>query len=650
MRALRNGTWALLMATALLLAVPIGLLPPSQPASAASIEDLLAQSHAKVEALIARGDFKAASAASKQLVARARKRLQPDDARLVVYLAELAGLYDRLGKAAEAQATLDQAITLLDHGTKDSPVLSPALAELARLLAASGKPERAEVMVSRALAIAEDATGPDSPEVAGLRRQLADIFVQRGKVLEASIVRNSLTALSNAGSGVVQTGQGNKNVAADGEEMTRQPSAAESAQPPSPELDSGEQGGASQSEKSPAPKIAAAPPKPAPIPDVQPTAPALRKKGGSRHRSILAAPPPSAAAPQPSIAAAAAAEYHVVPVFYGTNRKSSEGISGVAFSSTESDALTFGMAMITVPTIHQVPQVERPWSLRVPGTDVEVTFETQDPAKHFTIKSIENLPQDQFIARAKSQLGQSQAYKGQALVFVHGFYNKFDDALYRTAQIAYDLQFDGATFMFSWPSAGTVDAYWTDRPKAENAGAKLRAFLTLVAEKTGATKVSVIAHSMGNLPLMEALDESITLDNQPSPVAAIDEIVLAAPDVGREEFTKLAQHMSHVRGGITLYAASNDLALEASRAVNHEARAGDIGTDGPLMVPRVDTIDATRASTQMFRLNHYYVAESSAILCDVEHILRGGVRPPSARSKILMSVQAVAGTYFAYRP
>ena len=52
----------------------------------------------------------------------------------------------------------------------------------------------------------------------------------------------------------------------------------------------------------------------------------------------------------------------------------------------------------------------------------------------------------------------------------------------------------------------------------------------------------------------------------------------------------------------------------------------------------------------MFRLNHYYVAESSAILCDVEHILRGGVRPPSARSKILMSVQAVAGTYFAYRP
>jgi esterase/lipase superfamily enzyme len=128
-------------------------------------------------------------------------------------------------------------------------------------------------------------------------------------------------------------------------------------------------------------------------------------------------------------------------------------------------------------------------------------------------------------------------------------------------------------------------------------------------------------------------------------------VVLAAPDIGRKEFTTLVEHMKKVRGGVTLYAASNDVALEASRTFfGSEPRAGDSGYGGPLLLPRVDTIDATRVSTQFFRLNHYYVAESSPILCDVEHLLRGGVRPPNERSKILALIKAEAGTYYAYRP
>ncbi len=37
---------------------------------------------------------------------------------------------------------------------------------------------------------------------------------------------------------------------------------------------------------------------------------------------------------------------------------------------------------------------------------------------------------------------------------MHGYNTSFDNALYRTAQIAYDLDFDGATFLYSWPSGG----------------------------------------------------------------------------------------------------------------------------------------------------------------------------------------------------
>ncbi len=633
------------------------------PAYAASIEDLLQAESEKVEALIAKGSFKAAVAPARTLVAKARRLLRKDDPRVVVYAAELADIIDRAGDPRRAQVVARAVSKIVANGVKDSPELSAGLATLARLLANAGNYDEAEKLLTRALALAEDTTGPGSAEVTGLQRQLADIYERHGRKAEAELLRQSLAAAAAATSAELSI-QRSANTSAAAKEDQKTLSVDEGGTGASKDEQAAQPAPSTEPEIAlPAPPPVTAPPepsdgavagKPAPAPAAKASpAPEVftpqSKKRTAARRAPSSAAPPAEPAPAPATAASAQAQYHVVPVFYGTNRKPTEGVASVAFSSSESEATTLGMAMVTVPLIHQVPQVERPWALRVPGTDIEITFEAQDPAKHFTIKSIENLPQDQFIARAKAQVAGSQTYKGQALVFVHGFYNKFDDALYRTAQIAYDMQFDGGTFMYSWPSAGTIDAYWSDRPKAKNSGAKLRAFLTLVATRTGATRISVIAHSMGNLPLLEALDETIAFD-QPSPSASIDEVVLAAPDIGRKDFTDLVSHMSHVRGGITLYAASNDLALEASRTLNREPRAGDIGTGGPLLLPHVDTIDATRASTQMFRLNHYYVAESSAIMCDVEHLMRGGVRPPNTRSKILATVKADTGTYYAYRP
>ena len=49
------------------------------------------------------------------------------------------------------------------------------------------------------------------------------------------------------------------------------------------------------------------------------------------------------------------------------------------------------------------------------------------------------------------RLQSSQSFKDHAVVFVHGYNTAFDYAVYRTAQIAYDLKFDGVPFLFSWP-------------------------------------------------------------------------------------------------------------------------------------------------------------------------------------------------------
>ena len=644
------------------------------PAHAASIEDLLQAESDKVEVLVAKENFKAAIEPARRLMAKARKLLKPGDPRLTIYAVQLADLHSRAGNTATAVATALAAAKLTARAEGDSAELVASLFQLAKLLAKNGKLDAAAQVLNNAIAIAEGDTGPDSPNVFMLQTGLVDVYKQLGRKAEAESLQQridatQLAAIRAGGDTQFQVVVPDRNAAPPAAPTTEAPSPSPPApaQPtpvtpeePSvgapapqavPDLGAGQGAPAPSSEPPPVDGASAAKPEAAPPPAKSEAAPTPRKKkAAARDESGGGKSAPPAAAAQPAIVIDPAAQFSVVPVFYGTNRKPSEGAARVSYSSAESKDLSLGVAMVTVPNTHVVPQLERPWELRVPGTEIVLSFEAQDPAKHFTLKSIETLTQDQFIARAKDRVAAAKTYQGQALVFVHGFYNTFDDGLYRTAQIAYDLQFDGGAFMYSWPSAGTLDAYRTDRPKAKAAGAMLRQFLTLVAKKTGATRVSVIAHSMGNLPLMEALDETVALDG-PSPSAAIDEVVLAAPDIGRKEFTTLAAHMKKVRGGITLYAASNDVALEASRTFfSGEPRAGDSGYGGPLLLPHVDTIDATRASTQFFRLNHYYVAESSPILCDVEHLLRGGVRPPNERSKILAAIKADAGTYYAYRP
>jgi len=53
--------------------------------------------------------------------------------------------------------------------------------------------------------------------------------------------------------------------------------------------------------------------------------------------------------------------------------------------------------------------------------------------------------------------------KRHVLVFVHGFNNKFEDAVFRFAQIVHDSGAEVAPVLFTWPSRGSVLAYGYDR-------------------------------------------------------------------------------------------------------------------------------------------------------------------------------------------
>lgn len=340
-------------------------------------------------------------------------------------------------------------------------------------------------------------------------------------------------------------------------------------------------------------------------------------------------------------------DWQVVPVFYGTDREVQAGGTRLQYNSERGRRLELGRAMVTVPKIHAIPNIERPWVVKIPYFDVTIYEQAEDPAKHFTVQDIRKLSEADFLDMVRRRIAASDRYRDHALVFVHGYNTSFDHAIYRTAQIAYDLKFDGAAFLYSWPSGGAVASYTYDRESAQASEPYMRRFLELVVKETGAKSVSIIAHSMGNQPLLDVLKDMRS--GGPGEVT-INEVILAAPDVDADNFANVAQRIEGISRGVTLYAAANDRALIVSRSFWRNPRAGDVPPTGPLIVPGVETIDITAVSTDSFSLNHSGYAENNDLLQDIGKLILSGLRPPEERLPALRRTPSPKGDYWRYTP
>jgi esterase/lipase superfamily enzyme len=377
-------------------------------------------------------------------------------------------------------------------------------------------------------------------------------------------------------------------------------------------------------------------------------APPSRGLGGAD--GAAGSPPPPVPPPAPVPAPVAEAEkkdgFDIVPVYYGTDRAEASTEKRLDYGANRGRKLALGQALVTVPKSHVQPTIERPWAIRIPYFDITLYEEAEDPERHFTMKELKAATREEFLAIVRARLAKSERYKDHALVFVHGYNTTFDNGVYRTAQIAYDLKFDGAPFLYSWPSGGGLASYTYDRESAGQAVPYMREFLDLVIKETGAKTVSVIAHSMGNQPTLQVLKD---IKASSPPGIVISQIILAAPDVDRDNFENIAKEIQGLANGITLYAAANDRALGASRRFHGGVpRAGDVPEGGPLVLPGVDTIDVTAVSTDSFGLNHSGYAENNALLNDLQLLIQTGERPPEKRVPLLEKIGTSLGDYWRY--
>lgn len=232
----------------------------------------------------------------------------------------------------------------------------------------------------------------------------------------------------------------------------------------------------------------------------------------------------------------------VVQVFYGTDRARTEKPNRIAYGIDRAQRLELGRAFVTIPMAHQVRSSARPWSIKRPYLSVTRLDAAEDARTHFAVSQIGALTYGEMRDLVAEQLNSSRDYKGHALVFVHGYNHDFDHALFRAAQIAYDLKFDGAPFMYSWPSGGSFTTYTYDRDSALQAEPYLRDFIDLLVEHSGAQHISLIAHGMGSEPLLRVLRG---LGRSSTGTPRNHQLILIAPDVDRAAFET---HAAQIKG------------------------------------------------------------------------------------------------------
>ncbi len=253
-----------------------------------------------------------------------------------------------------------------------------------------------------------------------------------------------------------------------------------------------------------------------------------------------------------------------VDLLVATTRAASPDL-GIMFSGERGDGVSLLAFGVSIPPDQrrQIGQVQ--WPQRLPA-DPENEFATLD------VTPLAGAPQ------AKSWLQQHLPASRRVLVFVHGFNTRFEDAVYHFAQIVHDSGADAAPVLFTWPSRGSIFNYNYDRESTNFSRDALEELLQRLARDSSVGEITIMAHSMGSWPAMEALRQMAIRDGRVT--AKIHNVILAAPDLDVDVFAEQWRSLGQSPPRFALFVSRNDRALQLSRAIaGNVDRLGHIDPD-----------------------------------------------------------------------
>jgi esterase/lipase superfamily enzyme len=230
--------------------------------------------------------------------------------------------------------------------------------------------------------------------------------------------------------------------------------------------------------------------------------------------------------------------------------------------------VSYASITVSIPADSARKIGEVQWPTSLPG----------NPRNSFITVAANDLDRASFAAALS--VAAKQTGPGRVLVFVHGFNNRFDEAVFRFSQIVHDSKAPAVPVLFSWPSRGVVglNEYKRDLEDANNSRQALQQLLDTIAANANVREVTVVCHSMGCSPTLEAL-RSKAIDGGKIGVK-IKNVLLVAPDVDVNVFRTQMRQMGSARPRFALFVSQDDHALKLSKTVLDGAtRLGDIDTD-----------------------------------------------------------------------
>lgn len=286
------------------------------------------------------------------------------------------------------------------------------------------------------------------------------------------------------------------------------------------------------------------------------------------------------------------AEGPISTVFVGTTR----GLQGTGVFGTErSEEMRFARYDVAIPPQREVGEIRYAKPRR---PNVSTDFVTTDQRIYAA------------DADFRGDLGKALAANGrEAVIFVHGFNNTFTEGLYRIAQLHHDLEIPGVALHYSWPSAAEPLGYVYDRDSIMFAREGLEELIR-EARAAGATRITLVAHSMGSFLSMEALRDIALRDGRIMP--ELRGVILISPDIDVEVFRMQARDIGTLPQPFVIFGSDRDRVLRLSALITGQrGRLGSLDS-----VDRLSDLEVTYLDVGAFSSGsgHFVPGTSPALI------------------------------------
>jgi esterase/lipase superfamily enzyme len=180
----------------------------------------------------------------------------------------------------------------------------------------------------------------------------------------------------------------------------------------------------------------------------------------------------------------------------------------------------------------------------------------------------------------------------EVLVYTHGYKESFESAAISTIELSDGVAFSGTPVLFTWPSRAALFDYGYDRESALYSRDAFEDMLLALLSEGGASRVHIVAHSMGTLLTVETLRQMWARHGD-AMASRLGAIVLAAADIDFDLFENALKRLRTLVPRITVIASTADRALEVSRRLAGGVARTGAATREQLEALGVRVVDAT---------------------------------------------------------